>query len=129
MDFLFSVLATVILGPFFLAIVVAIKLETPGPIFFRQNRIGIHKTYFNILKFRTMRIDTPYSDFKVVINKCNLKVSYGVEKIPDDIIKVGNKLIEQGSCTRAIYKKFAKASLGKKNYDRVDTLLIENPNK
>jgi O-antigen biosynthesis protein WbqP len=36
-----------------------IKLTSKGPLFFKQKRIGIHKTEFNIIKFRTMRIDTP----------------------------------------------------------------------
>ena len=38
---------------------IAIKLDSPGPVFFKQKRIGIHKKYFYIHKFRTMRIDTP----------------------------------------------------------------------
>ena len=38
----------------------AIKLDSPGPVFFKQKRVGIHKSYFDILKFRTMRIDTPH---------------------------------------------------------------------
>ena len=37
-----------------------IKLDSEGPVFFRQKRIGIHRTTFDILKFRTMRIDAPH---------------------------------------------------------------------
>lgn len=44
----------------FLILIIAIKLDSPGPVFFKQKRVGIHKKYFNILKFRTMRIDTPH---------------------------------------------------------------------
>jgi O-antigen biosynthesis protein WbqP len=58
-DFILSVLAAVILSPLFLILFIAIKMDTPGPIFFKQKRVGINKTHFNILKFRTMRIDTP----------------------------------------------------------------------
>ena len=58
-DLVLSVLAAVILSLLFLILFVAIKMETPGPIFFKQKRVGINKTHFNILKFRTMRIDTP----------------------------------------------------------------------
>lgn len=58
-DLVLSVLAAVILSPAFLILFIAIKLDTPGPIFFKQKRVGINKTHFNILKFRTMRIDTP----------------------------------------------------------------------
>ena len=43
-----------------LIIAVAIKLDSKGPVFFRQKRVGLHKGHFNILKFRTMRIDTPH---------------------------------------------------------------------
>jgi O-antigen biosynthesis protein WbqP len=43
-----------------LIISIAIKLESKGPVFFKQKRVGIHKKHFNILKFRTMRTDTPH---------------------------------------------------------------------
>lgn len=48
-----------ILLPIFLVIVIAIKVDSKGPVMFKQKRVGINVTYFNILKFRTMRIDTP----------------------------------------------------------------------
>ncbi|MBR6381152.1 MAG: sugar transferase [Lachnospiraceae bacterium] len=51
--------ALLLLGPFFLGLALAVKLSGPGPVFFRQKRIGIHKSTFEILKFRTMRTDTP----------------------------------------------------------------------
>lgn len=37
-----------------------IRIEDPGPAIFRQKRVGVHKTYFNLLKFRSMRMDTPH---------------------------------------------------------------------
>ena len=58
-DFILSLLGLVILSPVFLFLIVAIKLDSPGPILFKQKRVGINKCYFNILKFRTMKIDTP----------------------------------------------------------------------
>lgn len=58
-DIVLSFLGLIILSPFYLIIILAIKLESKGPILFKQKRIGIAKTHFNILKFRTMRIDTP----------------------------------------------------------------------
>ena len=58
-DLFLSGLGLVILSPVFLSLVIAIKLDSNGPVLFKQERIGIHKTHFNILKFRTMRIDTP----------------------------------------------------------------------
>ena len=60
MDILLSGLGLVVLSPLFLIISIAIKAEDPGPVFFRQKRVGIHKTHFNIVKFRSMRQDTPH---------------------------------------------------------------------
>lgn len=59
MDFLMALLGLVVLSPVFLILIAAIKLDSKGPVFFRQKRVGSHKSYFMILKFRTMRIDTP----------------------------------------------------------------------
>ena len=58
-DILLSGLAIIILSPLLLILCIAIKLDSPGPIFLTQKRVGIHKTYFQIYKFRTMRTDTP----------------------------------------------------------------------
>ena len=58
-DFLLSLLALVILMPIFLIIAIWIKLDSPGPVFFRQKRVGKNKEYFEIYKFRSMRTDTP----------------------------------------------------------------------
>ena len=59
LDLVLSGCAIVALFPVLLILMIAIKLDSPGPVFFRQKRVGIHKTHFGILKFRTMRIDTP----------------------------------------------------------------------
>ncbi|WP_461203129.1 sugar transferase [Enterococcus sp. N342-3-1-2] len=47
------------LSPVLIVICIAIKLDSKGPIIFKQKRIGKNKTHFNIYKFRTMKIDTP----------------------------------------------------------------------
>lgn len=60
MDLLLSACGIVVLSPVYLLIAAAIKLDDPGPVFFRQKRVGIHKTHFEILKFRTMKMDTPH---------------------------------------------------------------------
>lgn len=60
LDFVLSLAACIVLAPVMLAIAVWIKIDSPGPVFFRQRRVGAHKTHFNILKFRTMRGDTPH---------------------------------------------------------------------
>lgn len=58
-DFILSLLGIVILSPVLLIIAIAIKLDSKGSVFFKQKRVGIHKNYFNIYKFRTMYTDTP----------------------------------------------------------------------
>ncbi|MCI9189825.1 MAG: sugar transferase [Lachnospiraceae bacterium] len=59
MDFVMALMGLIILSPVFLILIIAIKLDSRGPVLFKQKRMGIHKTHFHILKFRTMRIDTP----------------------------------------------------------------------
>lgn len=58
-DVVLSITGLIVLSPVFLILILAIKLDSKGPILFKQKRVGIHKKHFNILKFRTMRIDTP----------------------------------------------------------------------
>ena len=58
-DIVLSGLGLIILAPVFLVLIIAIKLDSKGPVLFKQKRVGIHKSHFNILKFRTMRMDTP----------------------------------------------------------------------
>lgn len=59
LDIILSFAGLVLLSWLYLMVIVAIKLDSPGPVFFKQKRIGIHKKYFYIHKFRTMRIDSP----------------------------------------------------------------------
>jgi len=58
-DFIIALIGIIVLSLLVLFIIIAIKIDSPGPVIFTQKRVGIHKTHFNILKFRTMRIDTP----------------------------------------------------------------------
>lgn len=58
-DIMLSTLGLIILSPVFLVLIIAIKFDSKGPVLFKQKRIGIHKSHFYILKFRTMRINTP----------------------------------------------------------------------
>ena len=59
-DVFLSFMACIVLSPFYLLIMLAIKIASKGPVFFKQKRIGKDCKEFNILKFRTMRIDTPH---------------------------------------------------------------------
>lgn len=58
-DFTISLITLIILSVVLLILSLLIKLESPGPVFFKQRRIGKDKKEFDILKFRTMKIDAP----------------------------------------------------------------------
>ncbi len=59
MDFLMAFVGLILLSPVFLILIVAIKVDSRGPILFKQQRVGKNKKLFRIYKFRTMRVDTP----------------------------------------------------------------------
>ncbi|MCD4669529.1 MAG: sugar transferase [Actinomycetia bacterium] len=59
LDFILSLISILMFWPFFLIIALLIKIDSKGPVFFKQKRIGKDKKEFYILKFRTMRTDTP----------------------------------------------------------------------
>ena len=58
-DIVLSGIALIPLSVVYLILSIAIKIDDPGPVFFRQKRVGIHKTHFEIMKFRTMKMETP----------------------------------------------------------------------
>ncbi|WP_438495338.1 sugar transferase [Paenibacillus sp. IHBB 3054] len=58
-DIILALIGFLLLWPFFLIIAISIKLTSKGPVLFKQKRIGKNKREFLILKFRTMRKDTP----------------------------------------------------------------------
>ena len=58
-DFIISLIGFFVLLPIFIILILAIKIDSPGPIIFKQKRVGKHKAHFYILKFRTMRTDSP----------------------------------------------------------------------
>lgn len=59
LDIALSLGGIIVLSIPMVLIALAIKLDSPGPVFFKQKRVGKNKEHFNILKFRTMRTDTP----------------------------------------------------------------------
>jgi O-antigen biosynthesis protein WbqP len=58
-DLLITVLALVVFAPVFLICAIAVRLSSKGPIYYVSDRIGANNSHFNMLKFRTMRTDTP----------------------------------------------------------------------
>ncbi|MFD1780174.1 sugar transferase [Fredinandcohnia salidurans] len=58
-DISLSLFALIVLFPLFVVITIAIKIDSKGPVFFRQKRVGKDKKDFQIYKFRTMHLDAP----------------------------------------------------------------------
>ena len=58
-DLVLSGIALIPLSVVYLILAIAIKIDDPGPVFFRQKRVGLNKTHFEIMKFRTMKMETP----------------------------------------------------------------------
>lgn len=59
LDFLLALCGLLVLWPVFVIIAIAIKIDDPGPVFFSQKRVGLHKRYFRLYKFRSMKVSTP----------------------------------------------------------------------
>ena len=59
-DLVLSFLGSIVLLLPMAVIAAVIKAGSPGPVLFKQKRVGIHKTHFDLLKFRTMSTDTPH---------------------------------------------------------------------
>lgn len=59
LDFLLALCGLLVLWPVFVIIAAAIKIDDPGPVFFSQKRVGLHKRYFRLYKFRSMKVSTP----------------------------------------------------------------------
>ena len=59
LDIIICLPVCIVLAPFMLIFAIAIKIDSPGPILFKQKRVGKNKEFFEIWKFRTMRTDTP----------------------------------------------------------------------
>ena len=57
MDIVLSAVGMLLLSPVYLAIAAAVKLSSPGPVFFVQTRVGRYGRYFKFYKFRSMRQD------------------------------------------------------------------------
>ena len=60
LDLVISLIGLIVLCPVLAILAIWIRLDSPGPVLFKQKRVGKGKTYFNIYKFRTMRIDAPH---------------------------------------------------------------------
>jgi lipopolysaccharide/colanic/teichoic acid biosynthesis glycosyltransferase len=70
-DLVLSLLGIVLLGPFFMMVAIWIKLDSPGPVFFRQVRVGQFGKTFRIFKFRTMCLDAETKGGQITVGKDN----------------------------------------------------------
>lgn len=68
-DIVVSAAGLLVLSPVFLVLAIAIKLDSPGPVFFRQVRVGLHGRPFRIFKFRTMRSDPVGSGPQITVGQ------------------------------------------------------------
>jgi exopolysaccharide biosynthesis polyprenyl glycosylphosphotransferase len=94
-DLVFSLLGLIVLGPAFIVIAILIKRDSPGPVFFRQERVGVGEHVFRIYKFRTMVVDA--DDHKAELAHANKHSANGdgrMFKVPNDprITPIGRRL-------------------------------------
>lgn len=69
LDFVLTLIGTIIISPILLVIAVLIKCSSKGPVLFKQERLGYHGKTFRILKFRTMVVNAEHMGTGVVINE------------------------------------------------------------
>ena len=60
LDILLSLTGLILASWLYLIIIIAIEIDDPGPVFFSQERVGIHKKHFQLYKFRSMKMSTPH---------------------------------------------------------------------
>lgn len=60
LDILLCLVGLILFSWLFLIIIIAIEIDDPGPVFFTQKRVGIHKKHFKLYKFRSMKMSTPH---------------------------------------------------------------------
>ncbi|MBQ3020190.1 MAG: sugar transferase [Clostridia bacterium] len=90
MDFLIALIALIILVPLFLIVAVAIKIDSKGPVFFVQKRIGKNGKLFNCIKFRTMSVEAKhdiagyeYKEVNAYITKLGAKLrKFSIDELP-----------------------------------------------
>lgn len=63
-DYTIAAIATILLAPFLLLVAAAVKLDSPGPVLFRQKRHGLNNRVINVLKFRTMHVQPEGEAFR-----------------------------------------------------------------
>jgi lipopolysaccharide/colanic/teichoic acid biosynthesis glycosyltransferase len=75
MDLLFAVGGLLLFSPLLLVLALAIKLDSPGPVFFRQERVGRHGRPFRIHKFRTMRVMAERDGPQITVGAADARIT------------------------------------------------------
>jgi exopolysaccharide biosynthesis polyprenyl glycosylphosphotransferase len=90
-DFFGSAVLLLALAPVFVTVAMLIKLDSPGPVFFRQERVGLNKRRFRLFKFRTMVVE---AEKQQLLLECLNEADGPVFKIKDDprITRIGKFL-------------------------------------
>jgi len=78
MDMFFSLLALIVLSPVFFIIAILVKMNSTGPIFFKQDRIGYKGEIFKIIKFRSMFVDAEKSGPRLSSDEDDRRTSVGI---------------------------------------------------
>jgi putative colanic acid biosynthesis UDP-glucose lipid carrier transferase len=88
-DFILSLLFIILFSPLYLFLALVVRLSSPGPIFYRQTRVGWNGAHFDILKFRTMPVDTEAdgviwgnSDLKTINPFCRWMRKTSLDELP-----------------------------------------------
>lgn len=89
-DFLIALIALIVLSPLFLIVAIAIKIDSPGPVFFVQKRIGKNGELFNCIKFRSMSVEarhdvasSEYENVQSYITKTGAFIrKYSIDELP-----------------------------------------------
>ena len=97
-DFFLSLVGLIILSPILIVVCILIKLDSKGPVFFMQTRVGKDKEYFKIFKFRTMIVDAEKQGKQITVGKDSriTKVGavlrkYKIDELPQLInVLIGN---------------------------------------
>jgi lipopolysaccharide/colanic/teichoic acid biosynthesis glycosyltransferase len=98
LDLVLSLTALLVLSPLIVLAAIAVRLDSPGPVVFRQRRLGRDMRPFTVLKFRTMRADAdsaPHREYtKQLITSTDAKPSGGLYKlaVDDRVTRVGRRL-------------------------------------
>lgn len=90
-DFLGAAVGVILLAPLFIGVAIAIKLTSPGPIFFRQERMGLNRRIFQVWKFRTMVVDAPELQTDLEAQNEANDVMFKIKADPR-VTKIGNFL-------------------------------------